>query len=371
MAEQTRRVLQRHCISPRRVVGWLLREAKRNPMQELARRRTSSCFLLVAACVCILLRLPASPADSSSRSGPGDSLADRTAVAGHTSSAAFAAPILELSETAEAQLRRKRPLLPSSHPQPGTLTPVLRHEQTRGQPRRGHTTRQAWLSALQASGLWSLSGLTESFSSVFLSELGDKSFFLTMTLAVSMGKSLSLLCSLAALWLMTGISTSLGAVLSHIPTTLGGQSVATLSAGVLMIAFGVQALWHPVEHAEECKDEDPEDCRVSESLEEQAGDEIKRVRERTSSSIRRFVRYASLIFLAEWGDRSMLATVALAAARSPMGVFVGGCAGHTGACLLAVLCGAFLKQYLSERVIKRVSGCLFLFFGLATVVEVF
>lgn len=76
---------------------------------------------------------------------------------------------------------------------------------------------------------------------------------------------------------------------------------------------------------------------------------------------------ATLIFLAEWGDRSMLATIALGAAQSPLGVAVGATAGHALATAIAVAGGALAGKYIGERTVNIVSGCLFLLFAAATV----
>ena len=79
----------------------------------------------------------------------------------------------------------------------------------------------------------------------------------------------------------------------------------------------------------------------------------------------------ALIFVAEWGDRSMLATIALGAAQNPLGVFCGAVAGHAGATLLAVLGGGLLSKHISERAVGLTSGMLFLVFAVATLAGVF
>uniref|UniRef100_A0A453AHK7 GDT1 family protein n=1 Tax=Aegilops tauschii subsp. strangulata TaxID=200361 RepID=A0A453AHK7_AEGTS len=79
----------------------------------------------------------------------------------------------------------------------------------------------------------------------------------------------------------------------------------------------------------------------------------------------------SLVFFAEWGDRSMLATIALGAAQSPLGVASGAIAGHLVATLLAIIGGAFLANYLSEKLVGLLGGVLFLLFAAATLFGVF
>lgn len=71
----------------------------------------------------------------------------------------------------------------------------------------------------------------------------------------------------------------------------------------------------------------------------------------------------TMTFVAEWGDRSQIATIAMGAAKDPLGVCVGGLIGHALCTGLAVLGGKLLATRISERAVLIVGGVLFLAFA--------
>lgn len=91
----------------------------------------------------------------------------------------------------------------------------------------------------------------------------------------------------------------------------------------------------------------------------------------STGGIRLLLQTFSLVFVAEWGDKSMLATIALAAAKSPVGVVVGGVAGHFIATVVAVLGGSLLGKYISEKTARLVGGVLFFVFAILTLFKVY
>ena len=77
-----------------------------------------------------------------------------------------------------------------------------------------------------------------------------------------------------------------------------------------------------------------------------------------------FTQAFTLTFLAEWGDRSQIATIALAASKNVMGVIVGGLLGHAFCTGLAVIGGRMLAARISEKTVAIVGGVLFLAFAI-------
>lgn len=83
----------------------------------------------------------------------------------------------------------------------------------------------------------------------------------------------------------------------------------------------------------------------------------------TRLALRAFV----LTLIAEWGDRTQLATVTLAVTHYPVGVVVGTALGHAICTAIAVISGKWVAGKLSERWLTDMSGALFLLFGVLAV----
>jgi putative Ca2+/H+ antiporter (TMEM165/GDT1 family) len=84
--------------------------------------------------------------------------------------------------------------------------------------------------------------------------------------------------------------------------------------------------------------------------------------------VRLYLQALTMTFLAEWGDRSQLATIVLAAREELTGVVVGGVLGHALCTGLAVLGGRMIAQRISVRTVTLAGGVVFLVFALSALV---
>lgn len=217
----------------------------------------------------------------------------------------------------------------------------------------------------------SKSGFTAAFSLISVSEIGDKTFFIAALLAMQYTKWMVLLGSMGALSLMTVISVVIGRIFHSVPeqfqTTL---PIGEYAAVALLLFFGFTS----IKNAWDLPSQSPKSGGSGHELGElvEAEELVKeKVSDRLSTPVEIIWKSFSLVFFAEWGDRSMLATIALGAAQSPLGVATGAIAGHAAATSVAVLGGAFLARYISEKMVGYMSGALFLLFAVATLLGAF
>jgi len=207
-------------------------------------------------------------------------------------------------------------------------------------------------------------GFVSGFLLIFFSEIGDKTFFIALLLALKNSKQAVFTGTFGALAVMTVISVLLGQALHQIDELVpaGDSPLAKLPyddilAAGLLIWFGIQTLQGAAGAQEDQKEEQEEAEEVVESI--SAADTLKLI-----------LTTFTLVFAAEWGDKSFLATIALGAASSPLGVVGGAVAGHGLATGLAVAGGSVLTRVASPTLLQYMGGSLFLVFAAATIVDI-
>jgi hypothetical protein len=95
----------------------------------------------------------------------------------------------------------------------------------------------AWFASLTDSGFY------QAFSLVFLSEIGDKTFFVAALLAAKLSRFISFVGSLGALAVMTVISVVIGQVFHAVPSELAnGIPLDDVAAVIAFTYFGIKIL---------------------------------------------------------------------------------------------------------------------------------
>ncbi|THG13399.1 hypothetical protein TEA_018013 [Camellia sinensis var. sinensis] len=82
-----------------------------------------------------------------------------------------------------------------------------------------------------------------------------------------------------------------------------------------------------------------------------------------------FLKAFSVTFFGEWGDKSQLATISLAADEDALAVILGGITAQTLCTVAAVIGGKSLASRISERLVTLLSGILFLAFGVLSLLS--
>ncbi len=197
-----------------------------------------------------------------------------------------------------------------------------------------------------------MSSLLTALGVVFLAELGDK----TQLVALGFGARYRLapvLVGVAAAYMASMLlSVVIGGVLgAALPT-----DAISVGGGVLFIGFALWTLRSVVVAADE-----PASCDIA--------PESGSAPAPTGSSVGVIGSVAAAMFVAELGDKTMLATATLAAQGNPVLVWVGATIGIVLAGTVGVLVGRVLGSRLPERAILIGSSILFAVFGVVLIVS--
>jgi putative Ca2+/H+ antiporter (TMEM165/GDT1 family) len=185
---------------------------------------------------------------------------------------------------------------------------------------------------------------------VFVAELGDKSQLLTLTFAARYRARPVLIGLMLATAALMALSTAVGALAGDVLPERPLQVVA----GVVFLGFAAWTL----------RDDDDDDDDAPD------GDAAPADAPAAAASDRSAVLTVAAAFgLAELGDKTMLATIALASTRSPVGVWVGATLGMVAANALALLIGDRIAERIPEHVIRRIAAGLFAVFGVLLLLE--
>jgi putative Ca2+/H+ antiporter (TMEM165/GDT1 family) len=186
---------------------------------------------------------------------------------------------------------------------------------------------------------FSLTAFGASLLLIFLAEMGDKTQFMAMSLATK-NKAYAVLL---AIFLATLGNFALVIVVGQLLTTILPVDIISLAASISFIGFGFWAL-----------------------REEKSKEETKK-----ASRFGVVGTVAIAFFIAEFGDKTQLATMSLAVQyESPISVLAGATLAMLVADGIGIVVGVVLCKRLPQRVIKWFSAVIFVIFGIVGVYEV-
>jgi len=182
------------------------------------------------------------------------------------------------------------------------------------------------------------------FGAIFVAEFGDKSQLLILAFATRYAARPVVLGLILAAAIIQGASVAVGALVgAALPT----GAVAVVSA----IAFLAVAAWT-------LRGEDDAEGEAATATGERL------------AGVALVLTVAGTFILGELGDKTMLATFALAASQGPVPTWIGSTAGEVAANLIAVVVGRQVGHRLSPRVVRIGSALLFAVAGVAVLAGV-
>ncbi|MBC7630068.1 TMEM165/GDT1 family protein [Aeromicrobium sp.] len=177
---------------------------------------------------------------------------------------------------------------------------------------------------------------------IFVAELGDKSQLMALTFATRYRMRDVLIGITIATAVVHLASVGIGAFVGD--RFAESQHTISIVAGIAFLLF---AAW--TWRGDELSDNEAGKANVSQGA--------------------AIVAVGAAFFLAELGDKTMLATITLATQEGWLGTWIGSTVGMVAADALAIVVGATLGRHLPEKVIRIAATAAFVVFGVLLIAE--
>ena len=186
--------------------------------------------------------------------------------------------------------------------------------------------------------------IVTAFATVFVAELPDKTMLATVVLSARFKRPLAVWIGAAsALTVQMVIAVVAGRLLGLLPDRAVSAAVAVL------FGAGAVLLWRSAGEADE-----------------EAAARRRRGRRRRGRRVadptpwwRISATVFGVVFLAEWGDLTQLATASLASRGEPLSVFIGATTAMVTVAAIGVVAGRALLRVLPEHTLRRVAAGIF------------
>lgn len=223
-------------------------------------------------------------------------------------------------------------------------------------------------------------------SMIIVSEIGDKTFLIAALMAMKNSRIIVFFAAFSSLALMTVLSGLVG----HALPTLISQRLTQFLAALLFVVFGYRLLMEGLAMSKDMGVEDElaevEEEIASSNINNQMSDieagqtgsftpkantkewylevaeQIKNLASFVLSPI--FIQVFVMTFLGEWGDRSQIATIAMAAGSEYWFVILGAIIGHGICTAAACVGGKLLAKRISMRNITLAGATAFFIFSI-------
>lgn len=224
-----------------------------------------------------------------------------------------------------------------------------------------------------------LSSFLISVLMIVVLEIGDKTFLIAALMAMRHDRVLVF----SAAFLLLVVMLVLLGVVGHAVPALLSRRITQAGAAVLFLVFGIrllreglamskslgveeelQEVEQEISGAEKNLPEDIEEGNASQTLQQSAGSLLTSLLSNLFSLVFSpvWIQVFIMTFLGEWGDRSQVATIAMAAGSDYWYVILGAIVGHGMCTAAACLGGKLLAQKVSMRTVTLGGAVAFLVF---------